>query len=251
MTKTGLTSNKFGGNSSMYAFTRAADEDVRDAVIRAAQIVMDTGLNRIAHYKGTNHVMANNAASAFSPMFLSGLEKDADTLVASAAKLLSTRMAHVSFKQNSEKRRKAYALGVVTAKMGGQMDNSLKFPYPQIVQDFVAKQGARVAVAKDASIAEEQRVGQSVNSLVNEFAKDALGFLDMNDPEGGKIANSYKSFVARELAQLAGQQAFKDLAYSEDLLDKAVDQSGVEFVAECDARRAAPQAGKYQAPKPR
>jgi ribonuclease PH len=68
-----------GRGDARYAFKQAANETLGEAAIRAAQIVLATGVNKVAHYTGTNHVMANNAAFAFSQELLQDLKGDDDS----------------------------------------------------------------------------------------------------------------------------------------------------------------------------
>lgn len=75
------------GGDARYAFAQAANETLDEAVVRAAQIVLATGVNRQAHYVGTNHVMAKNAAFAFDVDLLQdlkGREDSSETVVAAA-----------------------------------------------------------------------------------------------------------------------------------------------------------------------
>jgi len=85
------------GGDARFAFKQAAGETIEQAVIRAAQVVIATGINKVGHFQGTNHVMANNAAFAFSDELLADLKgaEDSSAFVVAAVELLEVRKAQL------------------------------------------------------------------------------------------------------------------------------------------------------------
>lgn len=92
-----------------YAFAQKANETVEQAVVRAAQTVISSGINEIAHYKGTNHVMADNAAFAFPDELLAELKgsEDSSEEVVAAAELLEVRKQQTAHRNEADKLDKA------------------------------------------------------------------------------------------------------------------------------------------------
>lgn len=115
------------GAASMYAFAQKDDETLQEAALRAAKTVIECGINELGPYVGTNHVMANNAAFAFSDKmlcYLKGHEDSSEEMVA-AVELLEARKEQVTsqqeaarwakFMQEARSRGKALTIGFAKA----------------------------------------------------------------------------------------------------------------------------------------
>ena len=78
------------GIGASYAFAQKAGETYEDLAIRAAQKIIATGINERAHYRGTNHVWAKNAAYIFTSDQLADLKtkKGASDALIAAVELI-------------------------------------------------------------------------------------------------------------------------------------------------------------------
>jgi hypothetical protein len=96
------------GAAYMYAFAQKQGETLGDAVVRAAHIVFSSGVEENGPYKGANHVMANNAAFAFSDELLADLKSDENSheSVVVAVELIEARKRQVRVNEDAEKLQK-------------------------------------------------------------------------------------------------------------------------------------------------
>ena len=228
MSITLLSCSKFSGNSPQYGFVQGKGEALESFVVRAACEIMDTGLNRIAHYKGTNHVAANNAAFSIPKDTLSKLKASRDAIVVAASELVDARQGSIHIEGSMAKLRKSYGRyeNLMQADMpGGQVQD---YGSTDVVKSFLKGPGASVHVATDGSADERHKVGASIQSLVSEFER-GISFMNTQTPEGRRIANAYMLSVAHGLSEMASVNAFKDFASLETMAREKVDARASEF----------------------
>ncbi len=207
-----------------YSFVQQDSEGLSEAAIRAAQRIIECGLNKVAHYRGTNHVAANNAAFAFTGEVVEALLQSTDPKVKAAAELIKMRQDTVAKEEKIQDISKDWGRNKREATVLGQLINV----------DFVgayAKQVAgQVPLAKTEQ--DEDKVRQGLASLCDEFESAVLStFLKTDTDHGRKLANAFKNELEDRLAGGAKQGVLQTLRAEVTSMYDAMDKAAAAFEA--------------------
>lgn len=90
-------------SSGAYGFHVLENEAMEDAVIRAADVIIKSGINEIGLsqgvHAGTNKIMAQNAALAFSKAVMRDLKSWKDPLVSLSAEMVELYQRKIDYSQ--------------------------------------------------------------------------------------------------------------------------------------------------------
>lgn len=211
-----ISCGRFGAS---YGFGANKDETLEQAAIRAAERIHDCGLKRVAHYRGTNHVAANNAAFAFSDARLAELDASDDLIVRAAAEVIRLRKETVTVEETLQEAAKEW---------GRNKREAMPLPpitYLSLVSEFAAKVDARAP--RSTSVADEAAVKKGLADLCDEFEATVLAdFIKPETQQGRLLANAFKNALEDQLSFKAKAGAMKSLSDSVtsgyDKMDEAV-----------------------------
>lgn len=211
-----IACGRFGAS---YSFSASNGETLEQAAIRAAERIHDCGLKRVAHYRGTNHVAANNAAFAFSGAQVAELAVSTDPVVRAAAEIIRLRQETVAAEETLQN---------AAQDWGRNKREAMPLPpitYLSLVSEFAAKVDARAP--RSTSVADEAAVKQGLADLCDEFETTVLaGFIKPETQQGRLLANAFKNALEDQLSFKAKAGAMKSLSETVtagyDKMDEAV-----------------------------